>query len=265
LKYSFFLFLFSAFSLSADFDVKTKAELHWKYQNLVFDLQDYVLYGRIDKSFHLPKNWQGYLRLEIPFIWLWGNKTEFVAVDAEGIVDIEVEQPPMIPVTHPLKESGLADLLTRIFFTTPSLGKFTLGIGSDVTYPTAQEPDIGTGKYSARPMIGIKYDWPDLSSGAMTALFIKYQFSFAGDPNRPSFRILFLQPIFSCSFQEWAIGTSPEIQFNCKTKQWFIPMNFNFSKRFHNQIVLSAQYQRGLLTQFPVFQDEVEMTLTWLF
>ncbi len=254
----------------ADFGVQNQVELHAKYQNLAFELQDVVVYARLDSATALPQNWQLYLRLDIPYMWLWGKQQELISIGEDGIVVApETEGAQTKVKMTPLREQGLADLLTRAFFVTPALDeakRVTVGFGSELTFPTAQEPDLGTGKYAARPMAGVKWDFPQLGIGSWLAFLCKYEFSFAGHKDRSSFQILYLQPVFVYGFgKDWALVLSPEAQYDVREKKWFIPAAINLTKGFGRHFSCSVSYQRGLVTAFPVFQDEAELILRYIF
>lgn len=87
------------------------------------------------------------------------------------------------------KQNGLEDILFQLLIITPTYGKWTLGFGSQIIFPSATPTDIGTGKYQALPTFGIKYDLISWMKGAWTALLIRQAFSFAGQSNRTSISI----------------------------------------------------------------------------
>jgi hypothetical protein len=104
-----------------------------------------------------------------------------------------------------------------------------------------------------------------MGNGAWISFFLKYQFSFAGDANRPSYRVFFIQPEFGCLLGKgWAVSSSPEMQYNCKTDRWFIPLPISVSKSWKH-VSLSAEYKRGIVTDFPVFQDEAAVAIRYSF
>lgn len=256
--------------LSADFGIRNQIEFHAKYQKFDFGLQDALVYFRFDGLIHLPKTWQLYLRSDVPFIALWGEKAENVSLSEDGII-----VSPGSPGSHmevrmrKLWEIGLGDVSTRFFFVTPFIdkGKKTvLGFGSEIAFPTAQEPDIGTGRFWARPIVGIRWDFPHLGNWSWFSLLFKYQFSFAGDKSRPSFQIFSLQPVFIYTFgDQWSLIIAPESQYNVLEKTWFVPAAINFTKGFSKHYSMSLGYQRGVITDFAVFRDEVEFIVRYSF
>lgn len=261
-----FLLLSSAL-LYGDFGIQPQMEIHGKYQNLDLHLQDVVIYGRIEGVCHLPQNWQLYTRLDIPYLWLWGKKIQFISIDEDGIVSITEEKEGSQKIKTPFRERGLGDILTRAFFVSPLIGDRTsIGFGSELTFPTAQQHDLGTGKYSARPMIGFKCDLPEIGEGSFAGFLGKYQFSFAGSKHRASFQILSLQPLFVYMFApSWTLALTPEYQLNIRTQKWFIPIQGCVTKAFTDHFSVTLAYQKGVVTDFPVFQQEVEFTIRYTF
>ncbi len=261
----YLLILMIPLGLCADFGMRTRGEMLWKYQNLDFDLQDYVLTGRVEKAFVLPQKWQGAVRAEFPYIWLWGKREEVIELDGSGII-AEAPAPSIISHMIPFTQQGFGDMSAKAFFTTPNWSGVTWGFGSDFTFPTAQKIELGTGKYAAHPILGGKYDLPSLGSGASLIFYTKYLFSFAGNENRPSYRVFTIQPICILRFYEtWAFSLGSESQLDCKELKWFVPISITLGKAVREKFTFSAQYQRGIVTDFPIFQDEVEVTGSFLF
>lgn len=267
MKYLFYYLTLPGVLLWADFGIQDQFEFHSKYQNLAFELQDVVIYSRLEKAICLPKERQLYLRIEIPYAFLWGKEKELISLDEDGIVSPPERAKTRIIKKTAFKEQGVADLLTKIFFVIPIEGKNALfGFGSEFTFPTAQEPDLGVGKYAACPVAGMKWNFPHLGDGSSLALFAKYQFSIAGDSNRAPFQILHLQPVFAYAFKNnWVLVLSPEFQYNVREKKWFVPTAISLGKNFEKHFAISLSYQKGIVTDFPVFQDEVELVLRYIF
>jgi hypothetical protein len=266
----YLLFFAPTAYLLADFGIQSQNELHVKYQNLGFGLKDLIIYDRLEGAWTLPKNWQIYLRLDIPYMMLWGKDKEFVSIGDEGIiVPPGSSDTPSKMKVMPFKEKGLADIGSRAFIVSPpvdSADRVTLGFGSEFGFPTAQDEDLGTGKYWARPLAGFKWDFPCLGQGSWFAFLAKYQFSYAGDPKRSSFRIFFVQPVFVYRISnDWILATAPELQYSLQQKAWFIPASINFTKVSGEHFSCTFAYQRALLKDFPVFEDEVELTFRYAF
>jgi hypothetical protein len=255
--------------LWADFGIKSQCELHAKYQSLKFGLQDALTYLRMDQVLYLPKTWELYLRLDVPYMWLWGVEKQLISIGDDGIiVSPDTRGAHTMMRKTAFQEHGLSDLLIRAFFVTPSVnqsGSITLGFGSEFTFPTAQDVDLGSGKYAARPVVGFKWDLPTVGKGgSWFALLSKYLFSFAGNKSRPSYQILFFQPVFIYNFAiDWALVLAPELQYNILQPGWFIPASATLARNIGKHFSCSVTYQKGLVTKYPVFQQEVELVLRY--
>lgn len=274
MKKTLLLLSFSCTALFADFGITPQVEFHSKYQNLDFGLTDAIVYARFDGANSFSNGWQIYSRLDLPYMWLWGKQTEIISIDLGGIVAVEQKnQSPKttkkIKKTTSFKERGFSDILTRAFFVTPPLDskkRVTCGFGSELTFPTAQKVDLGTGKYAARPMVGLKYDLPNLGISSWVAGLLKYQFSYAGSEKRDSYQIFFIQPVFIYGFKKgWTLAITPEIQYNVLTHKWFIPAPITLTRTITDHFSLTAAYQKGIVTAFPVFNQEVELTMRYTF
>jgi hypothetical protein len=265
-----FLFVLTTAMLWADFGIQNQLEFHAKYQTLGFGLRDVLTYLRADGAIPLPGQWEMYVRLDIPYMWLWGKEKEVISIGDDGII-----VPPEAPDAHtivkktPFQEAGLADVGGRFFFVTPGLDQaksLAIGFGSEFGFPTAQEVDLGTGKYWARPMVGFKWDIPNLGYGSWLAFLLKYQFSFAGHKDRSPFQIFAMQPVFVYPFAPtWTLCFSPEIQYTVRGTAWFVPIAASLTKAFTSHFSLSLSYQKGLVTNFFVFKNEVELTMRYVF
>jgi hypothetical protein len=259
-----FLLFLIPLGLWADFGMRTKVQLLAKYQDLDFDLQDYVLTSRLEKAFALPQQWSGGLRIDFPYIWLWGRREEIIALDETGIV--EDASLPSVHHMTPFSQQGLGDMAVKAFFVSPSWGGAAWGVGSQFIFPTAQKIELGTGKYAAEPSLGVRYAMPTLASGAWFTFFTKYLFSFAGKKERPSFQVFTIDPSFGLLFYKtWALSLESESQFDCDEKKWFVPISISLGALVRERFAFSAKYKRGIITDFPVVQNEGEITASFLF
>lgn len=260
------LFLIGNFCLFADFHMNTEIDLRWKYQDLGPRTSAQVLIARFDKVFSLPFERELYLRLDVPYMWLKSRERELIEVDEEGIVSTTDEHfhnlRRVVTTHHHIKENGLSDILTKAFIVLPFPHHMHLGLGSDFMFPTATARAIGTGKYRARPTIGIEWG----NTWFWTALLARYEFSYAGQSHRPSIRIFYIQPVLFFDLpQNWCFAFAPESQYNCKTDQWFVPFTVFAAKGIGNHFYSSIEYKVGLVIDFPVYRQEVEVTFCYVF
>lgn len=257
----FLIFYVAAITtLYGNFPTVTKTEIKTKYQDLGHNCSDYILALKGDYRLSYCGQRELFLGLNIPYIWLDCTDKIEIEVDEEGIVSDRPSR--KIQVKRRRKENGLSDLSTTAFFTIPVEKEITLGFGLDLLFPTATCKELGTGKYRAKPEIGILYKQKDVR----TALLAKYEFSYAGLSHRPNIQIFYLELDLALRLpRAWAFSLNSETQYNCKQKKWFVPLGTTLSKKFGNYFATSLGYQMGLIRDFPVFKQEVSLSLLYLF
>ena len=112
------------------------------------------LVGRID----IPYRGEFLLQADVPYIWSDPNQ-------------------PGAP-----NQNGLSDLLVRTGARVYSAPGYALFAGTDVTFPTADNQELGSGKYTIAPGLVTARVFPDIES-LLFGLF-QHQFSVGGDPSR---------------------------------------------------------------------------------
>jgi hypothetical protein len=92
-------------------------------------------------------------------------------------------------------ENGLSDLFVRSggrVYTDPRSALF---VGMDFTFPTAENAQVGSGKYTVGPGVATAHVFPQLSSLVFTLL--QHQISVGGDPSRQAIAVSNLQVFFN--------------------------------------------------------------------
>lgn len=89
--------------------------------------------------------------------------------------------------------SGLGDITVMNWFSPPTKGAFTWGIGPVTVWPTATDGVLGTGKFSIGPSVVLVYMNPKF----LIASVINAWWSVAGDAERPDVATFYFQPILS--------------------------------------------------------------------
>lgn len=135
--------------------------------------------------------------------------------------------------TESPSSSGLADviLFDLAIFDAPAL-KGRVGIGPVVSFPTADPDALGSGQYSAGPVIGSVSQFGKFQVG----ILVQNLFSFAGENSRSSVAQSLIQPIVNYSLPDaWHIGSGNSVY----TLDWndgkftSIPLVMNVGKVVH--------------------------------
>lgn len=126
---------------------------------------------------------------------------------------------------------GLGDINYTGFFVPQTTGNFTWGVGPSLLLPTATDPVLGTGKWSAGPAaVGL------VTQGRIvTGALVSQLWSFAGDGDRTDISLLTVQPFFNYNFEAgWYATTSPIVNANwlATGEKWTVPLGGGFGRVF---------------------------------
>ncbi len=112
--------------------------------------------------------------------------------------------------------SGLGDI-TYIGAFTPAesndlgRGKMIWAVGPTLTFPTAAETPLGSGKYQVGPAAAVAYLGPKATLG----LFVQHWWSYAGDAAREAVNQTNVQYFWSVRLpKQWSLGASPSMTVN---------------------------------------------------
>jgi hypothetical protein len=112
------------------------------------------LVGRIDIPYHR----EFLLRADVPYVW---------------------SDPNQPGATN---QNGLSDLFVRTGARVYSVPGFAFFAGADVTFPTADDRQLGSGKYTLGPGLATARVLPDIDS--ILFALLEHQVSVGGDPSR---------------------------------------------------------------------------------
>jgi hypothetical protein len=114
----------------------------------------------------------------------------------------------VIPIVHqpwPARADGLSDIVLQALLTPTRGGSFIWGVGPALSFPSATDEIIGTGKWSAGPVAaGVFRAGPWVVGTIVTNLW-----SFAGDESRAGVNILTLRPLINYNLPRgWYLTSS---------------------------------------------------------
>jgi len=111
-------------------------------------------------------------------------------------------------------------------------GKFLWGAGFDISFPTATDDVLGTGKWAAGPSALAVYMGPKWKLGALGM----HYWDFAGDDDRDPVNLTNLQYFWYYSLDETtSIGAGPNIIANWEQEsddRWTVPLGIGINKTF---------------------------------
>ena len=126
---------------------------------------------------------------------------------------------------------GLGDINYTGFFSPSKADTFIWGVGPSITFPTATDDVLGSGKWSAGPsFVGLTIQKPILAGVLLTHLW-----SFAGDSDRRSVNQSMIQPFLNYNLDDgWYLITSPIITVDwaaqSSSDRWTVPLGGGFGK-----------------------------------
>jgi hypothetical protein len=188
-----------------------------------FDYDHGAFNGKAFISRYLPL-------LAIPMGQRWSliNLTMAVVADAPGGIPGQPGNPEPIPGERVF---GTGDLINATFLTPPPPSKeFVWGVGPLLGIPTASDPRLGSGKWSAGPSFRFAWRPGFWNIGAI----IGNLWSYAGDAERGDFSQLMVRPLVRRRFGSgWYFAYNPTITANWDVssgRRWLVPVGGGIGK-----------------------------------
>lgn len=238
---------------------RSRIEVRERYERLPndggLDPEKWVTTLRTDVKAGLAAGWTAYGRVDLPLVYTNDVTSSF---NPEGDARF-----------------GVGDLLTEAAIIlpppTPRLG---YGVGLRVVWPTAVLNEAGKGKYQIGPLVGARYDLPEISPGSFALLEVRYQNSIASrDQNsaRPDVNQLNIQPKVNVNLpRSWFLiffsSESIQVSFADEHKL-FVPVDLMVGKMLGDNIVASLEYSRGILhdRDFEPYKWQIEARIGYHF
>lgn len=122
--------------------------------------------------------------------------------------------------------TGIGDLNLFDIFLLKTDG-IQLGIGPQITAPTAAHDELGTGKWQA----GLAAVAIDSSPRGLIGALVQYQSSFAGDSDRPHVESATFQPLIIHNLPKgWYVRSTATWNFDLKQNTHYIPVGLGLGK-----------------------------------
>lgn len=243
---------------------KTIPTVLYKYQTFNAHDTASTITARLDNLWS-KSDWTAFLRFELPFIFLQFLGEELFQFDDSGLADEIPFANVSSPTQKKVQKTGLGDLLVQFLWTFPPIQKWSFELGPEVVFPTATEPDLGTGCYLFRPVFTINYDLQNWSPGSWASFLTKYQFA-VGDEDPSRLSVLYLEPSLNIGLPaHYFFNIASEMQWSASLNRWFIPLALLLGRTLHEKMITTIEYQVGLLRDYPVMSQKVEVSLGWIF
>jgi len=141
---------------------------------------------------------------------------------------------PDIPAGEPGDgATGLGDINYTLFFSPAQPGKLIWGVGPSLTFPTASDGQLGTGKWSAGPSVVLLAQPKPWTVGVLA----RQLWSYAGDDDRPDVNQFLLEPFINYNLSKgWYLISDMVLTANWDApsgQEWTVPVGGGFGRLFN--------------------------------
>jgi Putative MetA-pathway of phenol degradation len=151
--------------------------------------------------------------------------------------------------------------------------RWAVGFGARLIAPTGGDT-LGSGKWQIMPIVGARYQLSEINSASYFEPIVRYDVSFAGDPNKKNISNLQIGPTFNLGLPDrWFISFFPseDIRWNFgdpvtgQTGRLFLPFDVRVGRKLSSNLAISLEIGVPIIKDYPVynFKSEVRLNLTF--
>jgi hypothetical protein len=166
---------------------------------------------------------------------------------------------------------GQGDLLTEaVLIPPPPSPRLSYGVGIRAIWPTASLDEVGQGKYQLGPIVGVRFDLPEITPGSYFLPEVFYLNSVASrdhNQGRADINQLNIQPKFNLHLPDQWFATayaSEQIQINfADDNKLFLPFDLMLGRKLAENFIVSLEYSRVMFHDkgFEPYQWQLEARL----
>jgi hypothetical protein len=207
---------------------------------------------RGDASFDLGSQWQLVLRGDLPFV----AKDPLNASNPDG--DFLY---------------GLGDAHVQAALVRTINDRWKAGFGARLYAPTGDD-NLGSGKWRIMPIAGVRYALPEISSGSYFEPLVRYDASFAGDPEKRAISNLQFAPMINFSLPDrwfFTLYATPDIRWNFgppvtgQTGRLFLPFDGRIGRKITKNLTVSLEVGVPIIKQYPVYDFLTQVRVNFNF
>lgn len=202
---------------------------------------------RTDSAIKFPSKWQIALRVDAPF------------------ESFRCPHPTCKNGCYP--SSHMGDSLFQVFAITPDQDLWCFAAGMKIIFPTGgKNLEIGNGKFQLLPSLAFRRDLPEVSEGSYFGVIAREAWSIAGYSIATRISRTYLQPFLNINLPcGWFINSSPEMFYDWVNQSTFIPLDLMIGQMITPSIVVSLEYEYGLVYGYKNFRNQLEFRLGFFF
>ena len=195
--------------------------------------------------------------------WNLVNRALIPVANVDGAISGLPSNPSPVPGDG---ASGLGDINYSLYFSPVKTGKVIWGAGPSITLPTANDDQLGAGKWSGG-VSGVLLKQPKWGSMGLLA---RQLWSFAGDEDRRDVSQLLLEPFLNYNLDKgWFLITDIVATANWEadsSNQWTIPLGGGFGRVFKvgNQAI-NSRLEYYYNVERPQGAPKYQLMFTWQF
>lgn len=161
----------------------------------------------------------------------------------------------------------VGDSLFQALIITPDCGDWAYGFGAKFIFPSAGDNlNIGMGKYQALPTVAFRCNLNEFLDGSYIGCIARQDFDIGGYSSAPQINQTFIQPFVNIQLPDgWFLYSAPEMIYNWETSHWFIPFDLMLGKLVTERIVLSIEYESGIVQDYPKYSQDVEFRIGYFY
>ena len=218
-----------------------------------------------------PEKWQTTLRTdnwaELGTSWTLYGRVDFPLVYSNQVTS------PFNPEGH--SRFGQGDLLTEAALIPPPLSpRLAYGFGMRAVWPTASLNEAGNGKYQLGPVVGVRFNLPEITPGSYflpEAFYLNSVASRNHNKGRADINQLNIQPKFNLHLpDQWfaVLYASEQIQINFgNDNQLFLPFDLMIGKKLGERVIVSLEYSKVMYHNqgFEPYQWQIEARVGYFY
>jgi hypothetical protein len=211
----------------------------------VFDGRTYESETLRNDTVFFSKPDQLQLRIDVPLAW----------------ANIPTAQNP-----NGLTRFGLGDVLMQGLYSHLFNPRWATAVGVRAFLPTATDQALGAGKLQIGPTVDVRASLPEVSVGSYASLTVRQFFSAGGDPSRRDIKYTSIQPQINIALpNQWYLNTAPNIQYNLRSRKWFVPIDGTIGKKFGEPWTVSFEYIYGLVQDNPRYSQFIDFQIGYFY
>ena len=142
----------------------------------------------------------------------------------------------LIRLPDPEATTGLGDLSGSFFVSPARTSSWIWGAGPILQLPTATDPKLGTGKWSAGPTAALIY----ANEPWVNGILVNHLWSFAGAHDREEVSLSQIEAQLSYTYpSNWYLQTNPTFAYDWKAsagQRWTVPLGFDVGKLYPSRL-----------------------------